>query len=383
MLTRELCSQIGVLDALIEDDGSTMRNMLESIPEWERYSAQDATARGGVSGPAAVERQNRERMWFERLRLFTFAGCLRDRFEPGPYGATGETARAQAARLHLCAALDEMIPEKDRVAVFAFGSYASGEPRIGSDLDLIVVADDGVDLPDLMSRVQVINQWFVDGRILKLDFRLRAEGASAPLVQDFAFYDEYFKTRASLWERIAFAKCAPWWGGEDIRRQFQRRLRSFVVRPFSPDEIVELAKMRRQIETLAPKRFVEWDTKRSAGGRYDIEYLVAVGMAATCADRLDYCTMSTAERVQALVETGFLSSEDGTTLQSALSQFALVEHLMELQEITHPGSNEKARQVAAHIMKSLTFLGRDSGELSRALSNTKERVRNCYGARVK
>jgi predicted nucleotidyltransferase len=64
-----------------------------------------------------------------------------------------------------------MVPEKERVAVFAFGSHASGEPRIHSDLDLIVVAD-GVDLPDLMTRVQVINQWFVDGRILKLDFRL-------------------------------------------------------------------------------------------------------------------------------------------------------------------------------------------------------------------
>jgi 4-alpha-glucanotransferase len=46
----------------------------------------------------AAERQNRERRWFERLRLFTFAECLRTNFAPGPHGGTGEIARARALR---------------------------------------------------------------------------------------------------------------------------------------------------------------------------------------------------------------------------------------------------------------------------------------------
>src|SRR5258705_3356483 len=124
MLTRELCAQIGVLDSLIEDDGHAVETMLDSVPEWERFSAADVTVRRGLAS-AAADRQNRERQWFERLRLFTFAECLRSNFQPGPHGATGELARARAARTHLCAAFDEMVPEKDRVAVFAFGSYAA------------------------------------------------------------------------------------------------------------------------------------------------------------------------------------------------------------------------------------------------------------------
>jgi glutamate-ammonia-ligase adenylyltransferase len=376
MLTRELCAQIGVLDSLIEDDGSTVETMLDAVPEWERFSAADVTTRRGLAA-AAAERQNRERMWFERLRLFTFAGCLRNRFEPGLHGATGELARARGAREHLSAAFEEMVPEKDRVAVFAFGSYAAGEPRIHSDLDLIVVAD-GVDLPDLMTRVQVINQWFMDGRRLKLDFRLRAEGASSPLVQDLAFYDDYFARRASLWERVAFAKCSCWWGGAEIRRQFQRRLRSFVVRPFLANEVTQLATMRKRVEALAPKHFTEWDTKRSAGGRYDIEYLTAVGMAATCADRLDYFTMSSRERVHALVQSGFLTTDDGTTLEEALSLFALVEHFIELQEMTHPGSEGKARRVADYVTAAFAMIDRPPA----SLADMKAAVRSLYQSKL-
>jgi glutamine synthetase adenylyltransferase len=295
----------------------------------------------------------------------------------GPQGLTGVRARALGARQHLCAAFDEMVPEKDRVAVFAFGSYATGEPRIHSDLDLIVVAD-GVDLPDLMTRVQVINQWFVDGRILKLDFRLRAEGASSPLVQDLAFYDDYFARRASLWERVAFAKSAFWWGGEEIRRQFQRRLRSFAVKPFSESEVAQLATMRRRVEGLAPRNFVEWDTKRSAGARYDIEYLNAVGMAATCADRLDYFTMSSAERVRALVQSGFLSGNDGKTLENALTLFTLVEHFIELQEMTHPGSEEKARRVERTVSRALATIKPEWEDARAILTSAKEDVRGIY-----
>jgi len=376
MLTRELCAQIGVLDSLIEEDGTTVENMLDNVPEWERFSALDVTARRGLAS-AAAERQNRERMWFERLRLFTFAECLRNHFENGPHGATGEKARARAARAHLSVAFDEMVPEKDRVAVFAFGSYATGEPRIHSDLDLIVVAD-GVDLPDLMTRVQVLNQWFMDGRILKLDFRLRAEGASSPLVQDLSFYDDYFTRRASLWERVAFSKCAYWWGGDEIRRQFQKRLRSFVVREFLPNEVTQLVAMRKRVEALAPKHFTEWDTKRSAGGRYDIEYLTAVGMAATCGDRLDYFTMSSAERVRALVQSGYLTKDDGDVLEEALALFTLVEHFIELQEMTHPGSAEKAKRITDYVTSAFESVGQSY----QSISELKARVRERYQSRI-
>ena len=372
LLTRELCAQIASLDALLED-GHGIDMTLTSIAEWERFSARDAVQRG----KAAEERRLRQREWFERLRLRTFVECARIGFAPNPHGATGELARAAAARLHLLTAFDEMIPEREHVAVFALGSYAVGEPRITSDLDLMVVAD-GVDLPDLMQRLQAVNQWFSDGHILKLDFRLRAEGASAPLVQDITFYEEYFRSRASLWERVAFAKCAPWWGGEEVRRRFQRLLRSFAAQPFTREEVAQLLEMRRRVESLAPRLFAEWDTKRSAGGRYDIEYLTAIGLAASAKDRLDYFTMNTRERVTALADVGFVTEVDAASLRDALDLFGLVEHLMELQEMTHPTSEERADYLAYYLDRTLEHLGRSVGSTRARLLTAKKSVRDVF-----
>lgn len=372
LLTRELCAQIGTLDALLEH-GDRVDETLTTIAEWERFSAADAAKRGVV----AEERRTRQREWFERLRLRTFAECVRRGFGPGPHGATGEIARATAARLHLMAAFDEMIPEREHVAVFALGSYAVGEPRIASDVDLLVVAD-GVDLPDLTLRLQAINQWFSDGRILKLDFRLRAEGASSPLVQDILFYEAYFRSRAALWERVAFAKCAPWWGSDDVRRRFLRLLRSFAAKPFTRDEVAQLVQVRRRVEAIAPRQFAEWDTKRSAGGRYDIEYLCAIGLADGAKDRLDYFTMTTRERVRALVEGNFAAEADGATLLDALDRYALIEHLMDLQEMTHPASEERADYLASYLDRTFEYLGLGRGSSRARVVTTKSSVREIF-----
>jgi glutamate-ammonia-ligase adenylyltransferase len=274
----------------------------------------------------------------------------------------------------LITAFDEMIPEREHVAVFALGSYAIGEPRITSDLDLLVVADE-VDLPDLAQRLQVINQWFSEGRILKLDFRLRAEGASSPLVQDMEFYQDYFRERASLWERVAFVKCAPWWGGEKVRRRFQQLLRSFAAKPFSKKDAAQLVEMRKKVETLAPRHYAEWETKRSAGGRYDIEYVTAIGLASGAKDRLDYFTMTTRQRIDALVESEIVSARDAEALLEALELFTLVEHFMDLQEMVHPESDEQAEYLDHYMRRTFERWGRGGEPLPRRLAAAKAAVR--------
>jgi glutamate-ammonia-ligase adenylyltransferase len=369
LLTRELCAQISTLDSLLED-GEGVDAMLTSIAEWEGFSARDAVRRDD----GAEERRMRQRQWFERFRLRAFADCARNRFAPGPHGLTGEGARAAAARVHLITAFDEMIPEREHVAVFALGSYAVGEPRITSDLDLLVVADE-VDLPDLAQRMQVINQWFSEGRILKLDFRLRAEGASSPLVQDMEFYQDYLRERASLWERVAFVKCTPWWGGEKVRRRFQQLLRSFAAKPFARNDRTRLVEMRHKVESLAPRHFSAWETKRSAGGRYDIEYLAAIGLSAGAKDRLDYFTMTTRQRIDALVDADVVTSQEAATLREALDLFTLVEHFMDLQDMVHPESDEQAEYMDYYMLRTFEHWGRGGEPLSRRLTAAKGAVR--------
>jgi glutamine synthetase adenylyltransferase len=176
---------------------------------------------------------------------------------------------------------------------------------------------------------------------------------------------------------VAFAKCAPWWGGDRIRRAFLRKLRLFVARPFTPEDVTGLLAMRERVEALAPKQFVEWDTKRSAGGRYDIEYILAVGLAATCTDRVDYFTMNTRERIDALVGTEFLTEAEGVVLHDAADLFLRVEHCMELQEMSHPGNEDKAQALARAVDHSPGFAG-SAGTCFAAVTAAKAAVRACY-----
>ena len=81
---------------------------------------------------------------------------------------------------------------------------------------------------------------------------------------------------------------------------------------------------------------------------------------------------------RALVGTGFLSAEEGVSLERALALFTLVEHLMELQEITHPGTDEKAGAVQRMVARSLALLGQGTDEGVHGLTEQKQVVRDVY-----
>lgn len=365
MLTRRLCPQIGTLDVLIQ-----------SPEDLARQSGADGAfdrAAAAQGGERAAARQERERAAFDRARLAEFVLGYRDRFA----GTGGWPARAALAARHLGAALDDALGEVP-AALFVLGSYAVGEPRLSSDADVIVVSD-GADIPAVTEGVQLVNRWFTDGGILKLDFRLRGEGASAPLVQDLSYYESYLDTRMSLWERVALSKCRAWWGPEDLHARFVEALRARVARPFTRDDVEALAGMRARVASLAPKKFVEWETKRSAGGRYDVEYLTAIGMAQTAGNDADFFTLSTRERLTRVAARGVIGKDDAAACAGALDLYDLVDYLMELQGLGHPGSAQKAADLSRYLDRAFAHLGHPAGGgVQAALARAREGVRRAY-----
>lgn len=370
LLTRRLCAQIGVLDSLMQAADETAEALRSAaIPARDRFDAADAAA----GGDRAAARQARQRAWFDRARLVDFVLNLRGNMRPFVAGL----GRSWMAQRHLVAALDDAVGPQP-VAMFVLGSYAVDEPRLHSDADVIVVSD-GADIPAVTERVQSVNGWFTDGQILKLDFRLRGEGASAPLVQDLGYYESYLEKRMSLWERIALAKCRAWWGDEAVQRRFMTGVRRAVARPFTRDEIATLATMRHRVEALAPARFTAWETKRSAGGRYDVEYLTAIAMAQHAGDDPDFFTMSTRERVERVAASGALSDGEADECIAALDTYSTVEYLMELQDLNHPASAEKAEYLGRYLERTFAFLGIPAdGGVEAVLARHKAAVRRCY-----
>ncbi|MCK4774753.1 MAG: nucleotidyltransferase domain-containing protein, partial [Candidatus Krumholzibacteria bacterium] len=314
-LTRQLCAQIEYFEPFILEPMPRVDDTIKEIAEKIITSGHAA-----VPGDRRAEEwRNRQREWLERVRI---VGFLQDHTAKRMAGIL-PAELTKAVKTLLKTVFDNTFTRKEHVALFALGSFAVGEPRLFSDLDVIVVTENA-DIPRITSKIQRINKWLGEGNIIKLDFRLRGEGSSAPLVHDIQFYKQYFESRMSLWERIAFAKCRLWWGDEQLAYQFFDSLRYTFDRPFTESEVVSLSRSRKSIESLAPQTFGHMETKRSAGGRYDIEYLTAIGLAETAPGEAYDFALNTYGRLGILHQSGLLDEQDFETMIGALILFTEV-----------------------------------------------------------
>ena len=85
---------------------------------------------------------------------------------------------ADSVRELVAGAFNGLIGDKQGIALLALGSFAVGEPRLTSDVDVLVVTD-GREHEPITRNLQTLNQILAEGNLLKLDFRLRGEGANA------------------------------------------------------------------------------------------------------------------------------------------------------------------------------------------------------------
>jgi glutamine synthetase adenylyltransferase len=329
---------------------------------------------GRLEDRDTIDHRERHKRWLDRARIAGFFGD----HVVGRIGARSPAILTHSVREMITEAFERTVGSDQPVAMFALGSFAVGEPRVFSDLDVIVVSD-GANVPDVTTKVQSVNRWFDEGGLLKLDFRLRGEGASAPLVQDVGFYRQYFEKRMSLWERVAFAKCQLWWGDEKVAGKFLDALRAAVARPFDPQEVTTLVKSRKSIETLAPKTMPQWETKRSAGGRYDVEYLTAVGLSEVSSGDDYEFSLDTRSRLARLKDRGLLDEGEFDSLEKAVDLFTGTEYLIELQELSLPRTSQRAEQLEHYQSRSFDYWGLPRKDrVDDTLTAAKGSVRRCF-----
>ncbi len=279
-------------------------------------------------------------------------------------------------RESLSLVFERVVGEARGVALLALGSFGAGEPRIESDADLLVVTE-GREIEPVTRCVHALNRVFSDGGLLKIDFRLRGEGANAPLVQDLDYYRKYFATRMAPWEHVAFGKCAYWWGDERVSGAFFDALASATSAPLTAERLASLADMSRRLETIASKGTALFETKRSPGGRYDIEYLAAIGLALAGARCPAHA--GTVERLGLLASAGVITEEDRALLAEAVRFFHRTDFLLELQGFSHPNTPEKEKKIAAYLDRTFELVGLPvASGVESVVAEYKRAVRSCY-----
>jgi glutamate-ammonia-ligase adenylyltransferase len=128
----------------------------------------------------------------------------------------------------LDAALRKLKLKTSPLVIIGLGKLGGRELNYGSDLDVLFVADDkskkdlpklqkiAIDVIDLLSSQTELGTAFVT------DARLRPDGEKGLLVNTLAAHEEYYRTRAQLWEIQALTRTRPVAGDMALGEKFQQ-----------------------------------------------------------------------------------------------------------------------------------------------------------------
>jgi len=172
--------------------------------------------------------------------------------------------------------------------VLAMGKLGGGELNFSSDVDLIFLFPEHgeTDGPRAMANeefftrtgqmlVRLLDQPTPEGRVFRVDLRLRPFGASGPLVASFAALEDYLSRHGRDWERYAYVKARPITAPEEYAQIYDAAVRPFVYRRYLDYGVFEsLREMKNLIEREVERRELADDVKLGPGGIREIEFIV-------------------------------------------------------------------------------------------------------------
>ena len=170
--------------------------------------------------------------------------------------------------------------------VIALGRLGTHEFDIGSDADIVFFTDasankDGINEWRRVAErfLHIAGSYTSDGLLLPLDTRLRPRGGEGEIVQSASYLLDYFLRDAEGWEAATYLKARPVAGNVALGEKILAELRGILQRRFSgaTDNARDLARQlihtRTRLEQERPEGASGFKT--SAGGFFDIDYIVA------------------------------------------------------------------------------------------------------------
>ncbi len=174
-----------------------------------------------------------------------------------------------------------------QLVVLAMGKLGGRELNFSSDIDLIFTYPGGGETAG--GRVRVTNEEFFtrlarrwirlisdtteEGRVFRVDMRLRPYGESGPLVIGFDALEDYLQRQGREWERYAFLKARVVTGGCFDGRDLLDRLTPFIYRKYLDFSIIEaLREMKAGIERETRRSEAASDIKLGPGGIREVEF---------------------------------------------------------------------------------------------------------------
>ncbi len=194
-----------------------------------------------------------------------------------------------------------------------------------------------------------------DGRLFRIDVRLRPEGKAGPLVRSLESYENYYAEWGQTWERMMLIKARPVAGDVALGAEFVEMVQSFrYPRSLSQRTVREVAAVKKRIEReIVKEGEMERNVKLGRGGIREIEFIVQT-LQILHAGRAPFLQgASTVPVLRKLAEYSLLPAPDARELEEAYIFLRDVEHRlqMEANQQTHTIPTERrARERLARLM---------------------------------
>ncbi|MBF0124033.1 MAG: bifunctional [glutamate--ammonia ligase]-adenylyl-L-tyrosine phosphorylase/[glutamate--ammonia-ligase] adenylyltransferase [Magnetococcales bacterium] len=240
-----------------------------------------------------------------------------------------------------------------RFVILGMGKLGGGELNFSSDIDLIFLYDhdegetDGHNRQSIKSfytrlgreLIKLMQESTADGRVFRVDLRLRPDGDSGDLCLSCRSAEIYYESWGQTWERAAMIKARPVAGDLLLGEQFLITLHPFVYRRYLDFAALDAI---REMKRLIDRKMTQADdyrrnVKLGYGGIREIEFLVQShqlihgGKIKVLQQRVTLAVL------QQLAQCGLLDQKSAHQLQESYLFLRKVEHCLQIvrEQQTH------------------------------------------------
>jgi len=234
------------------------------------------------------------------------------------------------------------------VAVIAMGKLGGAELNYSSDIDLIFLygkdgeTDGGARGNSISNReffhrltervTREVDAVTADGRMYRVDLRLRPEGSVGSFARSLASTLAYYGRLGETWERQAHLKARAIAGDRRLGEEFVRTIRKWSYgRGLSFREIAALKRIKQRIEDVTAGRGNErHEVKLGYGGIRDVEFVIQFMQLLHGARHPEVRHHNSHNALRLLEQHGIILPKERDALDDAYRFLRIVEHRLML-----------------------------------------------------
>jgi glutamate-ammonia-ligase adenylyltransferase len=238
--------------------------------------------------------------------------------------------------------------EQAGLVVIGMGKLGGRELNFSSDIDLVFIYGGegetaGGTATSLANAeyfhrfgehvIKTLTEVSHDGRICRVDMRLRPHGRMGPLSVGIHHAIDYYERYSQAWERQALVKARACAGDSALGNAFIKNTRRFAYPKHYDDEMLEeIREMKRQMEAQIEVRGqTGTEVKLGRGGIRDIEFTVQMLQMLHGGRLLPLQTPNTLQAIQALELHDILRHFEAGTLVSNYIFLRSIEHRLQIE----------------------------------------------------